>query len=107
MTCGASGSALGEGDGDGDSDGGGGALGGVGDGLVVVVGGGLGCGVLTGTPLISNRPLALPISIAEPRSPSGAPIPHDAWRLPAIQLAAGTVLWIIVSPVVSSAIGER
>jgi hypothetical protein len=71
---------------------------GVGDGLAVVLGAGLGelaavegvsgrgsgasCGGAAGrapgaTPLMSRRSLALPLSVAQPRSPAGAPMPHD------------------------------
>jgi hypothetical protein len=92
MTCGALGSSPG--DGDADGGGGGGGLGVVvGEGPGVVVGAGLVCAVPAGaTPSISNRPFAVPVSVAEARSPSGAAIPHGTSRPPAIQLAGGTVL---------------
>ena len=70
----------------------------LGDGPAVLLGAGLGelaavdgvsgrgfgasCGGAAGRapgapPLISRRSLALPFSVAQPRSPSGAPMPHD------------------------------
>jgi hypothetical protein len=65
----------------------------VGEGLGVVVGAGLVWGVPAGAaPSISSRPFAAPVSVAEPRSPTGTAIPHDTSRLPAIQLACDTVL---------------
>jgi hypothetical protein len=42
----------------------------------VSCGGGVGR-ALGAAPLMSTRSLALPLSVAKPRSPSGAPMPHD------------------------------
>ena len=52
-----------------------------------MAGGGMG-----GCPLISSGPLALLMSVAHPPLPKVAPMLHDTWRLPAVQLGSDTVL---------------
>jgi hypothetical protein len=52
-----------------------------------MLGGGIG-----GCPLISSGPFALLINVAQPPLPRVAPILHETWRLPAVQLGSETVL---------------
>ena len=57
--------------------------------------------------MISSGPLALFSSVDQPPLPSVAPMLHDTWWLPAVQLGSEMVLYISVSVVLRSWIGAR